>query len=146
MNGCQLLTFTYLNPNAITRITIATLTYTITLLNRADSLIPTTNSVVISPTSTTAGTLIMPPGTRSSALAASFQWRGAWVSARGIVIPSSFMPSEKYPAQPTATVAAPNRYSRMRSHPMINAMSSPSVAYAYVYALPAIGIIAANSA
>ena len=29
---------------------------------------------------------------------------------------------------------------------MIHAASSPIVAYAYVYALPAIGIIAANSA
>ena len=44
------------------------------------------------------------------------------------------------------TVAAPNRYSRMRSQPMIHATNSPIVAYAYVYALPATGIMLANSA
>ena len=46
-NGCQLAVFTYLSPKAITRSTIAIFTYTITLLKRADSLIPTTSSVVI---------------------------------------------------------------------------------------------------
>ena len=34
----------------------------------------------------------------------------------------------------------------MRSQPMIQATSSPIVAYEYVYALPAIGIIDAISA
>jgi hypothetical protein len=38
------------------------------------------------------------------------------------------MNSEKYPDHPTATVAAPKRYSRIRSQPMIQAMNSPSVA------------------
>jgi len=47
---------------------------------------------------------------------------------------------------PTATVDTLSAYSRIRSQPMIHAMNSPIVAYAYVYALPAIGTIAANSA
>jgi hypothetical protein len=34
----------------------------------------------------------------------------------------------------------------MRSHPIIHASSSPIVAYEYVYALPATGIIEAISA
>ena len=34
----------------------------------------------------------------------------------------------KLPDQPTLTVAAPTRYSRIRSQPMIQATSSPSVA------------------
>ena len=45
-----------------------------------------------------------------------------------------------------ATATLPTAYSRIRSHPMIQATSSPSVAYEYAYALPACGIIAASSA
>src|SRR5207248_2181999 len=52
----------------------------------------------------------------------------------------------KYPDQPVATVALPTAYSSTRSQPMIQANSSPSVAYAYVYAEPATGTIDANSA
>lgn len=36
-----------------------------------------------------------------------------------------------------APKALETAYSRTRSHPMIQAASSPSVTYAYVYALPA---------
>ena len=49
-------------------------------------------------------------------------------------------------AQLTATPTLPTAYSMMRSQPMIQASSSPSVAYEYVYAEPEIGTIAANSA
>src|SRR5687768_4720262 len=52
----------------------------------------------------------------------------------------------KYADQPTATVAAANRYSSTRFQPMNQATSSPSVAYEYEYALPETGSIAANSA
>ena len=61
MNGCQFAGLTYMNPNPITSITIATLMYTMTLLNRADSLMPITSSVVIAATSITAGRLMTPP-------------------------------------------------------------------------------------
>src|SRR6267143_866303 len=37
-----------------------------------------------------------------------------------------------------ATVMEPTAYSRIRSHPISHATVSPSDAYAYVYALPAI--------
>ena len=40
-----------------------------------------------------------------------------------------FMTSAKYVDQPTATVLAPRASSRMRSHPMIQATSSPRLAY-----------------
>ena len=51
-----------------------------------------------------------------------------------------------YPDHDAAIGATLMPYSRMRSHPMIHATNSPSVAYAYVYALPAIGTIEASSA
>lgn len=50
-----------------------------------------------------------------------------------------------YDDQPTETVAAPTKYSRIRSQPMIHAANSPMDAYAYVYADPAIGIMEAIS-
>jgi hypothetical protein len=45
-----------------------------------------------------------------------------------------------------ATATLPTAYSMMRSQPMIHAMNSPSVAYEYVYAEPAMGTMDANSA
>src|SRR5580658_6931371 len=45
-----------------------------------------------------------------------------------------------------ATAVLPMAYSSNRSHPMIHATTSPRVAYAYVYALPAAGTMEANSA
>ena len=68
------------------------------------------------------------------------------VSASGMWMPTSRAKLTKYPLQPTATVLTLSAYSRIRSQPMIHATNSPIVAYAYVYALPAIGTIAANSA
>ena len=47
---------------------------------------------------------------------------------------------------PTLTLMFEKAYSRIKSHPMIHAINSPSVAYPYVYAEPAIGIMLANSA
>src|SRR5271170_1465938 len=57
---------------------------------------------------------------------------GVVVSCGGIFIPKSASSPTKYPLQPEATVAAPNAYSSTRSHPMIHATNSPSVAYPYV--------------
>src|SRR2546423_12354552 len=53
---------------------------------------------------------------------------GAEVNAAGIEMPQSFRNWVTYPDQPTATVEAAKRYSRMRSQPMIQATSSPMVA------------------
>ena len=47
---------------------------------------------------------------------------------------------------PTQTAMLLTAYSRIKSQPMIHAINSPIVAYVYVYALPAIGIMAASSA
>ena len=55
---------------------------------------------------------------------------GAALSAAGNWMPNSLSSAFRFPDQPTATVAAPSAYSRMRSQPMIHAMNSPSVAYA----------------
>ena len=54
--------------------------------------------------------------------------------------------SWKFFDHPWATVMDATAYSRIRSQPMIQAIISPSVAYAYVYADPATGAIDANSA
>ncbi len=52
----------------------------------------------------------------------------------------------KYSLHAILTVAAPMAYSKTKSQPIIHATISPIVAYEYVYALPAIGIMDANSA
>ncbi len=61
-------------------------------------------------------------------------------------MPKLLSSDTKCPDQPTPTVAAPAAYSSTRSHPMIQAMNSPIVAYEYVYALPATGTADAISA
>ena len=56
------------------------------------------------------------------------QW--SYASQSGILIPKMLSSSMKWLDQPEETVLAPIAYSRVRSHPMIQAKSSPSVAYA----------------
>jgi hypothetical protein len=53
---------------------------------------------------------------------------GGPASAAGSWTPNFASTLWKYPDQPFATVADPTAYSRMRSQPMIQAKSSPSVA------------------
>src|ERR1041385_1254050 len=55
---------------------------------------------------------------------------GAVETAGGTLKPNSGVNSWKCADQPCATVAEPTAYSRTRSQPMIQANSSPSVAYA----------------
>ncbi len=55
-------------------------------------------------------------------------WVGELVRVGGKVIPKSLSRLTKWPDQPTPTVAAPAAYSSTRSHPMIQAISSPIVA------------------
>jgi len=50
------------------------------------------------------------------------------------------------PDSVAASGATEKPYSRIRSQPITQATNSPSAAYAYVYALPAIGTIEASSA
>src|SRR6266571_181203 len=104
MNGCQLAGFTACAANAMNSTTTASLMKTITLLVVADSLMPMTSSVVTRAMITTAD------------------------SAHGTSRPISCRNDTTYPDQPIATVTAPSAYSRTKSHPMIQAMISPSVA------------------
>ena len=53
---------------------------------------------------------------------------GAAVRAGGRAIPKPCRKLTTYPDQPAATVAVPSAYSRIRSQPIIQATSSPSVA------------------
>src|SRR6478752_7067237 len=104
---------------------------------------PFTRTIVTMVTISTAGRLMTPAAwTKSTALYTI----GGQASALGKCSPNFAMTLWKYPDQPFATVAAPSAYSRIKSQPMIQAKSSPSVAYAYVYAEPATGAIDANSA
>src|SRR5436190_21229344 len=128
-NGVRFSRFTYAAPVAMDTIRTIVLMATSSVLVSADSLMPITSSVVTRSTMTAAGML-----------------SGGAVIAAGIAMPAPFIRLTKYPDQPTATVDVLSAYSRMRSHPMIHANSSPAVAYAYVYALPATGTIDANSA
>src|SRR5262249_5312589 len=128
----------------ITSRMIATLTNTMTLLTVADSFTPRTSSHVTAAVTSTAGRLktavaVCPSGNAITVPGAALIAAGRW-------IPKSASRLTTLPDQPTATVAAPSAYSRIRSQPMTQAISSPSVAYAYVYAEPATGTVAANSA
>ena len=64
----------------------------------------------------------------------------------GRFIPMFSRKTTIYRLQLILTVVAATVYSKTRSHPIIHAISSPMVAYEYVYALPDTGIIEANSA
>src|SRR5690242_9545857 len=110
-----------------TRMTV-TFRTTMMLLTLADSRIP---RIRINDTTTTIAT----PGR----LMRPAPWNGDVATLRGNVTPSVSSSAINVCDQLIATVAAPTAYSRMRSHPMIHAHSSPKLAYAYVYALPATG-------
>ncbi|MNO02360.1 hypothetical protein D3C81_2227400 [compost metagenome] len=71
---------------------------------------------------------------------------GPRCSVVGIGTPNSPNASERYTPQNLAMTAAASSISRMRSQPMIQAASSPIVAYENVYADPATGSVEANSA
>src|ERR1022692_3784590 len=65
-----------------------------------------------------------------SAVFNAVQW--SYASHSGILILNMFSSSIKWFDQPDETVLAPIAYSSVRSQPMIQARSSPKVAYAYV--------------
>ena len=110
-------------------------TATIKALTQADSLVPITRSQVMRPTMANAGRLkTMGIGPRCGAEARSpgscSAARRSVTSHRGMVTPKPLSNESKYPAQPMATATLPTAYSRIRSQPMIHAMSSPRVEYA----------------
>src|SRR6266702_1282900 len=141
---------TYLSPTMRHSPMLPTLIATITVFTQADSFVPMTSSHVMTATMTSAGRLkITGIGPTWGAAATKAGSRTAVhrsvTSQRGISTPTPRSNESKYPAHPIATAMLPTAYSRIRSQPMIHATSSPSVAYAYVYALPEMVIIAANS-
>src|SRR6266699_3744280 len=120
MNGCQLAGFTACAANTMNSTTTASLMKTMTLLVVADSLMPMTSSVVTRAMMITAVTLVPSAHLTTVPRAAD--------SAHGTSSPMSCRNDTTYPDQPMATVTAPRAYSRTRSHPMIHAKISPSVA------------------
>jgi hypothetical protein len=146
MNGVWLAGSMKLQPRMISRITIVTLVMTMIELTNADSFMPRISSSVSAKMMPIAGRLTMPCA-RTCPSTTSFS-NGEWHHSYGIVwLPGKNSSSLlRYSLHAMPTVAAPIAYSSTRSQPMIHATSSPSVAYEYVYALPAIGIIDANSA
>ena len=137
-NGSQLAWLTYASPNAMNSRTTDSLTTTMMLLKVADSLMPMTSSTVIANTMIIAGTLRTAPvrvhpsvkmrQMLSPASVGAVWANGADVNAVGMLMPRSRRNETTYPDQPTDTVDAANRYSRIRSQPMTQAISSPSVA------------------
>jgi len=126
------------------------------VFTRADSFIPMISTADISATMPTAGRLMIAPVRLSPGCAHPTAWAvtcavvhscvGGAVRLAGIRTPNRPSRDTKWPDQPTPTVAAPAAYSSTRSQPMIQAASSPMVAYEYVYALPATGTALAISA
>src|SRR3954447_1757643 len=124
-NGVRLADLTKNRPAMMTNRQIATLTTTSPFVTQDASRMPTT---------------AMTPRTSTMIMAPTFTVDDSPNSEGGR--PSR---SPRYPDQPRETTDAPSRNSRMRSQPMIQAIGSPTVAYAYVYALPAVGTAEASS-
>src|SRR4029453_3922770 len=126
MNGCQLAVLTQNAPPMMTITTTATLMTTMAELTLADSLMPTTMSAVTSTAMITAGRL------NTAVTGPPPVWTmvpGAAARCAGNCTPTkSCRKLVRCPDQPTATVAAPSAYSRIRSQPITQAMNSPSVA------------------
>ena len=139
MNGFQLLAVMCDNPTATIKRMIATFRITMKLLTFADSLMPMTRIVDIRTTMNTAGRLIQAPvkfspacpqpAAPAAACASVHHCVGDAESCAGIVMPKRPSSETRWPDQPTPTVAAPAAYSSTRSQPMIQATSSPMVAY-----------------
>src|SRR3989442_14266755 len=118
MNGDQLAGSTAKAPAAMKNSTTATLIVTITLVTRALSLIPSTSKPVKASTIRVAGKLMSPPS------------YGALVSSAGSGMPIRSSMLTKDPDQPRATAPQAIPYSSTRAQPVIQAKSSPMVAYA----------------
>src|SRR5690606_4371839 len=124
--------------------TTASMTITNMQITNEDTAVPMNRRSDSKQTIITAGRLINPVSV--SPVAVSYVSQGPCNRNCGIFKPKPPRNLLKYCDQLTATVAAPKAYSRTRSQPIIHATHSPIVAYEYVYALPATGIIEATSA
>src|SRR4029077_615588 len=138
-NGVQLALLTSMPPTTRNVRIAPILIITMTLLAPADSFTPRTSSSVRIKT-------IRKPGTLKYAPVQCPEAHTGLAHSLGRFKPKAASCALAYPLKPTATATLLTTYSRIRSQPMIQAKISPSVAYEYVYALPAIGIIEASSA
>ena len=105
----------------------ASFTATMTVLTRANSRMPTTSNAVIITMISIARTFRMAPVDDHARCAASNE-NGDDTNRAGMMRPKSLAKLTTYPDQPMETAIAPTAYSRIRSQPMIQAISSPSVA------------------
>jgi hypothetical protein len=97
-------------------VSTASLMNTMTVFKLAVSLTPRISNSVMSNTITTAG-MLMPPSSREV------------VNLSGSATPKAVSRNAlKLAPQPTAIAATDTPYSRIRSHPMTHATTSPSVA------------------
>src|SRR5258708_1796893 len=103
----------------IKKMTTATFKITMKSLNFADSLMPRTRMADTTQRIATATKLTF-PGMGSN---------GEATRARGSSIPNDIRMESNVAAQLTETVAAPTAYSNTNAQPIIQATSSPSVAY-----------------
>ena len=106
--------------------TTRSLIATIAAFTRADSCTPTISSIEIANTTTTAGKFahprtIVPSGSADNS-------NGLAIQRSGSVMPKLCSSETRYADQLMDTVAAPTAYSITKSHPMIHAIHSPSVA------------------
>ncbi len=115
MNGVRFSRFTYAAPATTNTTSTIALMPTSSVLVSADCLMPMMSRPATTSTMTAAGRLNTGVGPARDG---------------GIVMPTSRARLTKYPDQPTATVDVLSAYSRIRSQPMIQANSSPTVAYA----------------
>src|ERR1041384_1096410 len=139
MKGFQFAGVMCETPTTATSSTIATLRITMQLLTFADSRIPITSTVDIRATMHTAGRLMLAPVKLNPACAhpgvaidptcaAVHHSVGDAERAGGRCTPNSASSDTKWADHPTPTPAAPAAYSSTRSHPTIQATTSPIVA------------------
>jgi len=116
-NGAKLLPSKAVNATAQKKMRMASLSSTMTLFIRADSLAPRSSRNMQARTTTTAGMLKTPPFSP-----------GGFANSGGIAMPNVARNSLRYCPQPTATAATETPYSSIRHQPQTQAMISPSVA------------------
>ncbi|MFA7348413.1 MAG: hypothetical protein WCZ86_11690 [Desulfurivibrionaceae bacterium] len=116
MNGLQFSGLTWKMATPMKTEMVSSLTKTMTMLVRALSRMPSMSRTMRIRTMPAAGRLMIPPR------------EGALVRDSGRVRPTAVRALLKYPAQPLATAAVATPYSRIRSQPMIQAISSPKAA------------------
>ena len=107
------------NATTMKKSSTASFVITMTVFERADSRMPAISTPATASTSSADGTFTSPPSPG-----------GSEIDSLRLMPKSESSSSVRYAPQPTATAATETPYSRIRSQPMIQASSSPMVAYA----------------